>query len=85
MINVKAERQALEEQNKNLMLQLHASQLECQMFKGEEEEIEIADAIRKKLVSKGEREHVFDENEILLGRTDDQTTRRIQNKITFRC
>lgn len=50
MVNVKAERQALEEQNKSLMLQLHASQLECQMYKGDEEEIEIADAIRKKLV-----------------------------------
>ena len=50
VVNVKAERQALEEQNKSLMLQLHASQLECQMYKGDEEEIEIADAIRKKLV-----------------------------------
>lgn len=50
MTNVKAERQALEEQNKNLMLQLHTSQLECQSLKSDDEEGEIADTIRMKLV-----------------------------------
>ena len=56
MTNVKAEHQALEEQNKNLMLQLHTSQLECQSLKSDDEEGEIADMIRMKLVRKRERE-----------------------------
>jgi len=49
MINIKADRQALEEQIKNTMAQLHTSQLECQILKNHGE-IEGADIIRKKLV-----------------------------------
>jgi len=49
MINLKAHNQASEEQIKNTMLQLHTSQLECQILKNDDE-IEGADKIRKKLV-----------------------------------
>ncbi len=49
MVNLKANHRALEEQIKNTMLQLHTSQLECQILKNDEE-IEGADKIRKKLV-----------------------------------
>jgi hypothetical protein len=49
MINLKAHNQALEEQIKNTMLQLHTSQLECQILKNDDE-IEGADKIRQKLV-----------------------------------
>lgn len=49
MINTKAEQQALEQQLKNIMAQLHASQLECQILKNQGE-IEGADTIRKRLV-----------------------------------
>lgn len=48
MINTKAEQQALEQQLKNIMAQLHASQLECQILKNQGE-IEGADTIRKRL------------------------------------
>ncbi|CAF2385385.1 unnamed protein product [Rotaria sp. Silwood2] len=48
MIDTKADQQALEQQCKDIMLQLHASQLECQMLKTESE-IDGADTIRKKL------------------------------------
>jgi hypothetical protein len=43
------ERQALEQQSKDVMAQLHAAQLECQVLKNQGE-IEGADTIRKKLV-----------------------------------
>jgi len=49
MINIKADRQALDEQIKNTMAQLHTSQLECQILKNQGE-IEGADTIRKRLV-----------------------------------
>ncbi|CAF1234866.1 unnamed protein product [Rotaria magnacalcarata] len=48
LIDAKADRQALEQQSKDIMLQLHATQLECQMLKNPSE-IEGADTIRKKL------------------------------------
>ncbi len=50
MVNLKATNKALEEQMKNTMLQLHTSQLECQILKTDEE-IDGADTILKKLVS----------------------------------
>ncbi len=49
MINIKADHQALDEQIKNTMAQLHTSQLECQILKNQGE-IEGADTIRKRLV-----------------------------------
>lgn len=49
LISAKADRQALEQQMKDMMLQLHASQLECQTLKNQGE-IDGADIIRKKLV-----------------------------------
>ncbi len=49
IVEIKADRQALEQQSKDIMAQLHASQLECQILKNQGE-IEGADTIRKKLV-----------------------------------
>ena len=49
IVDVKAYRQALEQQTKEMMAQLHASQLECQILKNQGE-IEGADIIRKRLV-----------------------------------
>ncbi|CAF1266902.1 unnamed protein product [Adineta ricciae] len=48
VVEFKAERQALEQQVKDIMAQLHASQLECQVLKNQGE-IEGADTILKKL------------------------------------
>ncbi|CAF1238596.1 unnamed protein product [Rotaria sordida] len=48
MIDAKADPQGLEQQVKDIMLQLHASQLECQTLKNQGE-IDGADAIRKKM------------------------------------
>ncbi|CAF0811791.1 unnamed protein product [Rotaria sp. Silwood1] len=48
MVDAKADRQALEQQCKDIMLQLHASQLECQILKNQGE-IDGAETIRKKL------------------------------------
>ena len=60
------------------MLQLHTSQLECQSLKSDDEEGEIADMIRMKLVRKREREKgLYEEEDFDLGRTNDQTTGRI--------
>ena len=49
VVEFKAERQALEQQVKDIMAQLHASQLECQVLKNQGE-IEGADTILKRLV-----------------------------------
>lgn len=49
IVDVKAHRQASEQQSKEIMAQLHASQLECQILKNQGE-IEGADIIRKRLV-----------------------------------
>ena len=49
IVEIKADQQALEHQSKDMMAQLHASQLECQVLKNQGE-IEGADTIRKKLV-----------------------------------
>lgn len=49
IVDVKAHRQASEHQTKEIMAQLHASQLECQILKNQGE-IEGADIIRKRLV-----------------------------------
>lgn len=75
MINVQADRQALDEQVKNMMLQLHTSQLECQMLKTEDE-IEGVDLIKQKLVGNEETE-VFFHSSLNLGRRNNQTTGRI--------
>jgi hypothetical protein len=50
LVDIKANRQALEQQIKDTMAQLHSSQLECQILKNNSE-IEGADTIRKKLVN----------------------------------
>ena len=49
MIDIKTDRQALEQQMKDTLAQLHASQLECQILKNQGE-IEGADMIRRRLV-----------------------------------
>ncbi|CAF3075479.1 unnamed protein product [Rotaria sp. Silwood2] len=48
IVNIKADRQALEQQIKDTMAQLQTSQLECQILKNQGE-IEGADTIRKRL------------------------------------
>ena len=48
IVDIKSDRQVLEQQSKDIMVQLHASQLECQILKNQSE-IENADTIRKKL------------------------------------
>ncbi len=48
-MDAKALRQALEQQLKDIMAQLHVAQLECQILKNQGD-IEGADIIRKKLV-----------------------------------
>lgn len=73
MINVKAEQQALEQQLKEIMAQLHASQLECQILKNQGE-IEGADTIRKRLVCCFSKFRWAFLRDLFLGRTNTKTT-----------
>ena len=49
IVEIKADKQALEKQTLDIMAQLHTSILECQILKNQGE-IEGADTIRKRLV-----------------------------------
>lgn len=49
IVEIKADRDALDKQTKDIMAQLHTSQLECQILKNQGE-IEGADTIRRRLV-----------------------------------
>lgn len=81
IVDAKAQRQTFEQQTKEIMAQLHASQLECQILKNQGE-IEGADTIRKRLVCFCIC--LVSAKNVYLGRTTNKTTQRIQAKYYFR-